>query len=496
MTNYHALEALLDELSTPNILIVGDLIMDCYVTGEVSRISPEAPIPVLGAKHSELRLGGAGNVAANLRAMGAEVNLLSVVGDDEYGRSLQQKLEEVGARASLVLDPSRPTIEKTRLMSGVQQMLRVDWEDTRPLAGKPLEQLLDRLKSALAEADAVILSDYGKGVLTESVIECAISAARDKQIPILVDPKGHEYERYHGATLITPNKREAETALGRKIESHDDLLRAADELIGIADLESIVITLGADGIYFRTKDGDAQRDPTRARAVFDVVGAGDTVVAHLAMYLAAGLGLKDAVALANQAAGIVVGRLGTSAVTRAELVLRLAEERPQQGKILEDATLGAVLEDWRRQKKRIAFTNGCFDILHVGHVNYLRFSASKADVLIVGVNDDASVRRLKGDTRPVNPLQDRLAVLAALEMVDAVVSFGEDTPARIIEQVTPDVLIKGEDWADKGVVGREWVESHGGQVVLAPLVQGRSTTAILDRARHGRAGDASEETAS
>ena len=488
MSKQSELEGLLESLSRPRLLIVGDLIMDCYVTGEVTRISPEAPIPVLGAKRSELRLGGSGNVAANLRAMEAEVRLIAVVGDDEYGRSLEQKLLEIGAQAELVPDPSRPTIEKTRLMSGVQQMLRVDWEDTRPIDGEVLEQVLARLEAAMQGVDAVILSDYGKGLLTPAVIEAAIALARAAGVPLLVDPKGHDYSRYTGATLITPNRREAETALGRRIESHADLPAAADQLIALAGLESVVITLGADGIYFRTKAGEAQRDPTRARAVFDVVGAGDTVVAHLGLYLAAGLALADAVGLANHAAGIVVGRLGTSSVTRRELAARLVEDLPHLGKVLDAATLGMTIEDWRRQGRRIAFTNGCFDILHVGHVNYLRFSASKADCLIVGVNDDASVRRLKGASRPVNPLVDRLAVLAALEMVDAVVPFGEDTPAEIIERITPDVLIKGEDWAEKGVVGREWVESHGGQVVLAPLVSGRSTTAILERARDGAAG--------
>ena len=477
------LEELLAGLARPRVLIVGDLIMDRYVTGDVSRISPEAPIPVLGAKTSELRLGGAGNVVANLRAMEAEVDVLGLVGDDGHGRALRERLEGEGVETGgVIVDEGRPTIEKTRMMSGVQQMLRVDWEDPRPLDGAPLAALLEKLEEYIDRAQAVILSDYGKGVVVPEVIERAIKLARARGIPVLVDPKGEDYSRYRGATLITPNKKEAEQALGHKIGDLADLPGAADSLIQAAELDSILITLGSNGIYWRTSGGEDGRDPAQARAVFDVVGAGDTVVAHLALYLAAQLQLADAVALANHAAGIVVGRLGTSSVTRSELASRLAEVSPHQGKVLSEHTLDAVIEAWRREGRRIVFTNGCFDILHVGHVTYLRFSASKGDRLVVGVNDDDSIRRAKGDSRPVNQLADRLQVLAALEMVDAVVPFSEDTPAGLVERITPDVLVKGEDWADKGVVGREWVEQHGGQVVLAPLVADRSTTGILQRA--------------
>ena len=264
----------------------------------------------------------------------------------------------------------------------------------------------------------------------------------------------------------------------------------ARELIESVELDAAVITLGAEGIYFRAVDGAEGREATRARSVFDVTGAGDTVVAHLALHLAGGIDLSVAVALANQAAGLVVARLGTNAVTRSELRAVLRASAPHEGKVLNDDDLEGTLALWREEGKRIVFTNGCFDIIHTGHVTYLRFARAHGDVLLVGINDDESVSRLKGPERPVNPIADRLEVLAAMEMVDAVVAFGEDTPARIIEKVTPDVLVKGEDWAEKGVVGREWVEKHGGRVVLAPLVQGRSTTGILDRARESRQGAA------
>jgi D-beta-D-heptose 7-phosphate kinase/D-beta-D-heptose 1-phosphate adenosyltransferase len=487
--NVRYYETLVERLGRPRVLIVGDLILDRYVSGDVTRISPEAPIPILTARRSEERLGGAGNVAANLVAMQAIVDVIGVVGDDGWGRALRGLLEEQGIETrGCVVDVTRPTIQKTRMMSGAHQMLRVDHEDARAIGGQTLEEILRILPERVKMARAVVLSDYGKGVLTPAVIQAAIAAARAAHVPVLVDPKGEDYRRYRGATLVTPNRKEAEQALGRSLANLADLPHAADDLMKLADLDAAVITLGSDGIFFKSKKGEAGLVPAQARAVFDVTGAGDTVVAQLGFYLADGMSLEPAVTLANQAAAIVVGRLGTHAVTKSELAARLAETRPHVGKVLRDgAELDQLLAAWRKEKKRIVFTNGCFDVLHVGHVNYLRFAREKGDVLLVGVNDDASVRRAKGPARPVNSLADRLEVLAALEMVDAVCSFSDDTPKTLIERVTPHVLVKGQDWADKGVVGREWVEAHGGQVHLAPLVPGKSTTSILERASEGRA---------
>ncbi len=478
------LERQLAKLGKPRVLIVGDLMVDRYVRGEVSRISPEAPIPVLAATHSEEMLGGAGNVAYNLALMDADVDLVGVIGQDSWGKRLRELFEESGmGTEGLVVDAARPTTLKSRIVSGVQQMLRVDWEDSKDVSGAALDEVLLRAEKLVSKCGAVVLSDYGKGVLTKRVLDAVIAAAREAGVPVLVDPKGTDFTRYKGASLITPNRKEAEGALGRKLVDLADVARGARELIELADLQTAIITLGAEGIYYQDKQGLEGREATRARAVFDVTGAGDTVVAHLALYIAAGFELPTAVALANHAAGVVVGRLGAGGVTRKELVAKLRESAPKQGKVLTDGDLDAVLAAFRGEGKRIVFTNGCFDIIHTGHVTYLRFSRSHGDVLIVGVNDDASVKRLKGPTRPVNPVGDRMEVLAAMEMVDAVISFTEDTPANIIERVCPDVLVKGEDWADKGVVGREFVERHGGQVVLAPLVAGRSTTNILERAR-------------
>lgn len=476
---------LVEGLGRPRVLIIGDLILDRYVSGDVRRISPEAPIPVLAARHDEVRLGGAGNVCANLRSMEAEVEMLSVVGDDALGGRVIDLLTEIGVETDgIAKDPLRMTTEKTRLVSGVNQMLRVDWEETRPIADAVLRGILDRVLAAVQRADAVVLSDYGKGLLTREVIRQVVDAARSKGVPVLVDPKGNDFSRYSGATLVTPNRKEAEEALGHPIEQLADLPRAGDELIAVADLDCVVITLGSEGIYWRTKAGADSRVPTEARKVFDVVGAGDTVIAQLALGLGAGLELSAAVELANHAAGIVVGRAGAAAVTRTELLAAVGKRRVGGGKVLAGGDAGELesqIAEWRSEGRRIVFTNGCFDVLHAGHVKYLRHARTCGDRLIVGLNSDASVTRLKGPKRPVNPLEDRALVLAALEMVDAVVDFEEDTPAKIIERITPDVLVKGEDWRDKGVVGAEWVEAHGGRVVLAPLLPGRSTTSILER---------------
>lgn len=487
--NASDLQDVLERLARPRVLVIGDLILDRYVSGEVERISPEAPIPVLNAKSAQDKLGGAGNVAANLRAMEAQCEIVGVVGDDSRGRRLIGMLQDLGVETGGVLvDPARPTTEKTRMVSGVQQVLRVDWEVSRPIPDELGRKIVEGLAERIARADAVILSDYGKGVLTRLVVAGAVESARRRGASVLVDPKGRDYARYRGATLITPNRREAEEALGRKLPDIKDMPAAARELIGVSELDAAVITLGAQGIFMLTRTGESIHVPTVAREVFDVTGAGDTVISNLALGLGAGLSLETAVHLANHAAGIVVGKPGAASVTRAELFERLDQHDRgvrSTAKVVDGARLEALLEMWRTQGKRVVFTNGCFDILHLGHVDYLRFARAQGDVLIVGVNDDASVQRLKGPTRPVNTLADRMGVLAALEMVDAVTSFGEDTPKEMIERITPGVLVKGRDWEHKGVVGREWVESHGGRVVLADLTPGRSTTRVIERARGG-----------
>jgi len=473
----------LENLPRPRVLIVGDLILDRYVWGQVERISPEAPIPVLAARATEARLGGAGNVAANLRAMEAEVEILGVLGADERGANVSELLDKIGvAHAGLLRLSDRPTTEKTRMLGSGAQMLRVDWEDARALSEADSARLVQGLEARVRRAGAVVLSDYGKGVLCDAVLRVVIEVAKKCGVPVLVDPKGSDYARYRGATLLTPNRKEAEEALHRRLPSLADMPQAVRDLIRSAGVEAAVITLGPDGMYWLEGESEGHVS-TVARAVFDVTGAGDTVIAHLALGLAAKLTFEESVHLANHAAGIVVGKAGAASVTRAELAAVLERGARTPGCVCTLPELLRRTADWRAEKKRIVFTNGCFDVLHAGHVAYLREAAAQGDVLVVGVNDDPSVRRLKGAGRPINPVDDRLTVLAALEMVDAVVAFGEDTPLELVQAVTPDVLVKGEDWADKGVVGREWVERHGGKVVLAKILPGRSTSAIVEKMR-------------
>ncbi|HIF41657.1 MAG TPA: D-glycero-beta-D-manno-heptose-7-phosphate kinase [Planctomycetes bacterium] len=489
------LEDQLKSLGQPRVLVVGDLILDRYVSGEVRRISPEAPIPVLAAESSEHRLGGAGNVAVNLASMEARVHVVGVVGADRPGGMVEQILAQHGIGADLVADESKVTIQKSRMLSGVHQMLRVDWEDPTAIEGEVLQAVRAHVEKRLVETDVVVLSDYGKGTLPPELLAVILAAARAQGVSVLIDPKGADYSRYKGATLLTPNLREAEVAVGNVLDSDEAIVEAGNRLKELVEVDKVVITLGPRGIYFRDADRDGQRGPegripTVARAVYDVTGAGDTVVAVLAMCMAEGWDLEPAVDLANHAAGIVVAKLGAHSVERTELLDSLRQPRgadvpvqvPEAAhpKRLDPSNLEEQVAIWKKADRRVVFTNGCFDVLHAGHVQYLGFARSQGDVLLVGVNSDASIKRLKGEGRPLHSLGDRMSVLAALEMVDGVVAFDEDTPLDLIKQVTPDVLVKGEDWAQKGVVGREWVESHGGQVILAPLLEGRSTSAVIE----------------
>lgn len=471
---------ILERIRSPRILVFGDLVLDRYVEGSANRVSPEAPVLVFEAETSSYRLGGAGNVAANVTSVGGRASCAGLVGKDSEADKLLELLAAAAVSSeAVIVDPLRPTTVKTRFVSKTHQVLRVD-EESKLGAGEQAERELSAfLDRHLEDFDAVILSDYGKGVLTNAVLTRVIAQARAVKIPILVDPKGSDFVRYRGATLITPNKDEAEAATGKKIESEQDLHDAAEELMATAELESIVITLGKEGIFFRNSAGEKKRLPTEARAVFDVTGAGDTVVALLATCLGSGVDLEDAVRIANIGAGIVVGRVGTASITRDELLGVTGVS--SSGKILDDASLSRVLVDLEKSGKRSVFTNGCFDLLHPGHLDYLEKARAYGDCLILGINTDASVRKLKGKERPILPLKDRLLLLAGLEVVDYLIPFDEDDPLELIERISPHVLAKGEDWREKGVVGREWVEARGGQVVLLPLLPGYSTTEIIER---------------
>lgn len=463
------------------VLVIGDLILDRYIDGAANRVSPEAPVLVFETLAERHLLGGACNVAANLCALGAQTSVMGVIGTEGTGRQLLELLEEEGIDTSAVVkDPTRPTIRKTRYVSKTAQILRVDEEKRHAIDGPVKQQILDFLAARPFPFDAVLLSDYGKGMLGRAVVEAAVAAAKSRGAVTIVDPKGKDYSIYRGVDLLTPNREEAELATGMRITTLADLPKVAAKLREITGIQTATVTLGKDGIFYESERHEPHVIPTEARQVFDVTGAGDTVVAVLTYARAAGVPLPEALKLANLAAGITVGHLGTWAVSREELLTVLGERGP--GKILNREEVVALAARLRTEGKRLVFTNGCFDLLHPGHVEYLAKARSYGDVLIVAVNTDESVRRQgKGPLRPINPLEDRMEVLAGLQSVDYLVPFGDDTPEALIRAITPHALVKGEDWRDKGVVGRDWVESHGGQVVLVTLKAGKSTTAIVER---------------
>lgn len=473
--------------------VVGDLIIDRYLTGDADRISPEAPIPVLSVMRDDVRLGGAGNVVANLLAIHAEVWVGGAVGTDENGAALIQQLARAGAATSAVVrDPARPTVEKTRLIARSQQILRFDREDTTPLVGEAEQALVAAVTAAARDSDMIIASDYAKGTLTPRVFAALVGSGR----PVIVDPKGRDYSKYRGAYGITPNRAEAEAATGVKIRGDQSMREAAGILMEIVQAQVVLITLGEDGIYCASRDGSDFHFHTEARKVFDVTGAGDTVIALLARFLAADIGLPEAVRIANAGAGVVVGKLGAVTVSPDELMRALGARGEEDArKVLTREEAPSTVVGLKNQGQKVVFTNGCFDLLHAGHVRYLSLARAQGDVLIVGLNDDASVTALKGPTRPLMTWEDRAEVLAGLSAVDYVVPFHEDTPLELIRALTPDVLMKGEDWRNKGVVGREWVEEHGGRVHLAPLVEGRSTSNLVDRIRQGTRAASDSESA-
>jgi len=473
--------SIIQAVGSPRIAVVGDLILDSYIMGEANRISPEAPIQVLEVGGESHNLGGAANVAANLKTLGVAVECCGVVGDDAEGARLIAMLEERGiGTAAVIVDENRPTVRKTRVVSHNQQLLRIDRETTRPLDDGTAEKLFKSAERLLAESDAVIVSDYAKGTLTPWLLEGIMKSAGG--FGVLVDPKGREFGKYRGARLITPNKKEAEDFTGLSIGNEDALDEASSILRAEVGVRETVITLGPKGIYFSDRPDRSEVIPAQTRSVYDVTGAGDTVIAILALFLADGNSLQDAVRIANAGAGIVVGRLGVSAPTRRELLRAFSRStgRPAE-KILNADVAAELSRKMRAGGEKLVFTNGCFDLIHGGHLDFLRTARSFGDALMVAVNDDQSVRRLKGDSRPVLELDERQEILASLHFVDYVVAFSEDTPEKIIRQVTPGILVKGKDWEDKGVVGREWVEKEGGEVKLIELRPGRSTTNIIRR---------------
>ncbi len=475
--------ALVERFTDANIWVAGDVMLDEYIVGDVARISPEAPVQVVHVSESFARLGGAANVARSISALGARVRLHGIVGTDRAGDEVIRRCGENGIDAAAIgrVDEHQ-TIRKTRVLGLRQQLLRLDWERNAPCPESLSKSLITKLEEGPAPT-AVILSDYGKGIMTQTAIRALIDAAAKAKVPILVDPQGGDFSRYRGATILKPNLAELEEATGRGLRgsTEDELIEVVRDLLEAAGVESLVLTLSERGMMVITRGEKAEIIPARPREVYDVTGAGDTVIAVLALALSVGAGLDDAARLANAAAGIVIREVGAASVERDELI---AEVRGRAtSKALTRLALGEQVAAWKRKGQRVVFTNGCFDLLHSGHLSLLRQAAEQGDVLVVGINSDASVARLKGPERPLVPERERVAMLAALESVDAVTVFDEDTPLELIQQVEPDVLVKGEDYKLDEVVGREEVESQGGRVTLVPLLPEYSTSSLIDRLR-------------
>jgi len=481
----------LADLGGQTVLCVGDLMLDDFVYGEVTRISPEAPAPVIAVQRSETTIGGAGNVARNLAALGVRCIFVGVIGEDDSGRILNAKLDdEPLIEARLVSDNSRPTTRKVRFVSEhySTHLLRADWELAKAVGDEEEQYLIENVLEALPSAGAVILSDYGKGVLTSRVIRAVIDAANRAKKPVIVDPKGRDYSIYRGATLITPNRQELAAATRHNANSEAEIVAAAEDLLDLVQSQAVLVTRSEDGMTLLVSGEEPIHIAAYPVRVRDVSGAGDTVAAVLGAMLAAKAGFEAAMRAANAAAAVAVSKRGTATVSISELRARIlpAASLAAEEKVLFDwSMLEERLREWRKAGMRIGFTNGCFDLLHPGHIKVLTAARAQCDRLVVGLNSDASVKRLKGEDRPVQEAHARAEVLAALEAVDLVVVFEEDTPLELLKKVRPKVLIKGGDYTLDQVVGRELVEADGGQVVLVELVPGFSTTELVKRSRVG-----------
>ena len=467
----------------PRILVIGDLMIDHYLWGKCERISPEAPVQVVAIEKETSVLGGAGNVIHNLQALGAKVDVISVIGDDANAEELKRLLADIEiSNKNILIQKGRNTSKKSRIIASQQQVIRYDKESTEDINSEIQEQIIANFTDSLADYDILLLSDYGKGVLTETLTKRLISLAKESGKKVLVDPKGTDYSKYKGATLLTPNKKEAIEASNVEIVDENSLLEAISTLKKRCELEVSLITLSEEGIAIY--DDTLRTHPTVAREVFDVTGAGDTVIASLGFALASGYTIDEAVKFSNLAAGVVVGKIGSATATLDEIIEYESSLNKSTShyhiKTLDEIRL--LSSELKRRGKKVVFTNGCFDILHVGHVKYLEEAKSYGDVLILGLNADASVRRLKGESRPVNTEDDRAYILAALEAVDYVVLFDDDTPYELIKAVEPHILVKGGDYEGKDVVGQDIAE----ELRLVEFVDGKSTTKIIERIQNDK----------
>jgi len=464
------------EFQEARLLVIGDVMLDRYWHGASSRVSPEAPVPVVRVGNREDRPGGAGNVALNVAALGSAAHLIGVVGNDEAAEELHSRLSAAGVNCDFLHSVDKPTVTKLRVISQHQQLIRLDFEQL--LEPPDVEGLLKRASILIDDSDVMLLSDYGKGALQD--VQQLIKLGRSKKIPIIVDPKGTDFKKYKGATLITPNLSEFEAFVG-KSENEEEFVDKGLKLLGDLALEALLITRGERGMTLLRPDSPELHLPARAQEVFDVTGAGDTVISVLASAIAAGESISDATALANIAAGLVVGKLGTAAISGPELRRAVHEEQSSGRGVMTAQQLTFAVQDAKAHGEKIIFTNGCFDIIHAGHVGYLTEAKSLGDRLIVAINSDESVRRIKGPGRPINPVERRMAVLGGLEAVDWVVNFSEDTPEALLKELQPDILVKGGDYNIDGVVGGEYVKSYGGEVKALEFLDNCSTSAIVEK---------------
>ncbi len=463
------------------VLVIGDVMLDRYFWGDVERISPESPVPIVRVDKKTLTLGGAGNVAKNLKGLDCKQVLLGVSGDDSNGSSLQDILKKEGIRNYLIPVKNHPTTTKTRILSQNQQLLRLDEENSKEIPKKILKELLDSFDKALPEADVVIVSDYGKGVFQFDVVQHIIKRCRSKNVAAFVDPKGLSWERYSGATCVTPNTAELNLIAPFPEDDETILESQANRVIEKYDLNYMLVTRGPKGISLFRSGGPAEHIATDVREVYDVSGAGDTVIASLSAAFGCGLKMSEAAALANIAAGIVVGKVGTQPILESELKQGLwGRTVDGVNKIVSKNQAQDMIAEWRRNGQRVVFTNGCFDILHIGHIKLLHSAADEGDKLIIGLNSDLSVKKLKGDSRPIVPEAERAALLSCITGVDLVVFFHEATPVELIRSFKPDIIVKGGDYTPEQVVGHEIVEQAGGKVVIVPLIEGISTTKVIE----------------
>jgi len=473
----------LDNKVRPKILVVGDLILDEYIWGSVTRVSPEAPVPVLESKSENMALGGAANVANNLVALGCRVYLVGAVGQDEKGRQLLELIHDRSINADGIFRfTHRPTTSKIRVIAHSQQVLRIDKEDTRPNIKETQNKIIQYINKILPEMDGVICSDYDKGICTEKIVSILMHRAKNCKKRVIVDPKRKDFSIYKGASILTPNQKEMEEASPIKISSQPDMERTAEYLIGLTKAEALLMTRGRNGMTLYQNNCKPVDISTVAREVFDVTGAGDTVISVFGMAVFGGFSFEEAAVLANMAAGIVVGKIGTAVVTLKEINEFLQEEMLRSSQtLLQLDELKKLVSLAKSTGKTVVFTNGCFDLIHGGHIEFLQRAKNLGDILVIGLNTDKSVRALKGDDRPIKTQEERANILSALKYVDYITLFDELTPENLIRKIRPDILVKGDDYKINEVVGREIVEGYGARVELVPIVKGLSTTETVNK---------------